>query len=340
MVIVDAIVAMVVADKLIYVGVGTCTIVAVVIVIAIVAMVVADKLIYVRQDVIVPGLINGLILPYNILNPDKPVNNIFISAVRRHLHLFLEGLSKLSYDKDPFLSRKLQDIMVTYLPKFQLSGSSLMMSSVAKSVHPLVTSLSGSCQSTPPLEAVKFRHHVIKLTINSFIVVRNMAVHKHHSLGFTYIKELVQRTNSEDVKLKDLTLLFGVCLEYLLLLPNTSNIWTMVINILQDLSHSYHHDHGIQDETLSSLTSTCKSFVSTYFKFSSTGVLKVLEKISLILKHVVIGTIEQVTGAIKELESKRGVGVDSSLRKQYFQVLKLLGERGTAEITELSSNAL
>ncbi|XP_053397350.1 protein MMS22-like isoform X2 [Mercenaria mercenaria] len=97
------------------------------------------KLIYVRQDVIVPSLISSLVVPHNVLNPDKPLNPVFLKVIRDHLQLFIEGLSKLPYDRDPFVQRRLRDIVNVYLPKFSMRSSSVSMTaSSVTTVHPVV----------------------------------------------------------------------------------------------------------------------------------------------------------------------------------------------------------
>ena len=59
------------------------------------------------------------------------------------------------------------------------------------------------------------------------------------------------------------------------------------------------------------------NFVCTYFKYSSSGVLKVLEKVAVLLRDVVLPLMAKLSDNIRDIERKRGVGVDKVLRYEH-----------------------
>ncbi|XP_060567451.1 protein MMS22-like isoform X4 [Ruditapes philippinarum] len=292
------------------------------------------KLLYVQQDVIVPSLISSLIVPHSVLNPDVPLNNVFLNVIRDHLHLFIQGLRKLPYEKDPYVQRRFRDIVMLYLPKFSLSSSSSSASVTA--AHPLVVSLSETFIQSPPQDSVKFRHYIILIVVNNLLPVKNMTVHPNHILGFSFIKEIVQRTASSEVKARELPMMLPVCLEYMLLLPNTSSTWNLVLAILQHLTEAFYCQK--QCVQLCELTVVMEQFISSYFKFSSTGVLKLMEKMALLLQDAVVTVIPKLSESVRNIEKLRGFGTDQKLRGQYCQVLKQLGETGVQEIQKLKTS--
>ena len=51
-----------------------------------------------------------------------------------------------------------------------------------------------------------------------------------------------------------------------------------------------------------------------FFKFSSDGVIKVMEKLAVLQVDLVISVVKKLSSCVHEIEVKRGVGVDKRLR--------------------------
>ncbi|KAH3727270.1 hypothetical protein DPMN_053200 [Dreissena polymorpha] len=352
------------------------------------------KLLYVRQDVIIPSLIGSLVVPHSVMNPDKPLSPVFLTAlrdslhlvslchlgysvmnpveplspvflaaiwdslhlvglcylgyslrntdkplspvfltaVRDSLHLYIQGLSNLSYDRDPYVQRRLKDIVTVYLPKFSLKSAV----SLATAVHPVVGSLRSTFIQQPNEEAVKFRHFILQLVISQYLNVQAMKINPQHNLGFAFIHDVLQRTSSLEVKGRDLALLLRPCLEHLLLVAHSDPSISTVIGCLQATAEAYTSNR--EEQTMTQVQDECGQFVTTYLKYSSSGVIRVLERLAVLLPDVVIMVIQKISESLLDIERKRGVGVDQKLRSQYYQMLKLLGDRGAAEIERLQSH--
>lgn len=282
-----------------------------------------------RQDCPLPSIVNSMIVPHHVLNPEKPLQSSFVAVIRDTLHLFVQGLAKLDFKKSPYVQRKLKDIFAVYLPKFALKSSTAV--SVATYVHPLVASLSNSFAQQVTKETLTFRQYILQLVIDNFIAVKNMTVHPAHALGISFILEVVQRTTSTGVLARDTAVLLPWCLDYLLLLPDSSAIYTHVVTILQAVLDAFvSHSCPILD-----LVPASECFIKTFFKFSSEGVLQVMEKLAVLHKEFVISVIKKLSNMICELEAKRGIGIDKRLRQKYFCLLKMLGPKGQEEMDVL-----
>jgi hypothetical protein len=57
-----------------------------------------------------------------------------------------------------------------------------------------------------------------------------------------------------------------------------------------------------------------EQFISSYFKFSSTGVLKLMEKMALLLQDAVVTVIPKLSESVRNIEKLRGFGTDQKLR--------------------------
>lgn len=58
----------------------------------------------------------------------------------------------------------------------------------------------------------------------------------------------------------------------------------------------------------------CEQFISNYFKFSSTGVLKLMEKLALLFQDLVASIVDKLSDCVRDIENKRGIGTDQKLR--------------------------
>ncbi|WAR06989.1 MMS22-like protein [Mya arenaria] len=191
--------------------------------------------------------------------------------------------------------------------------------SMTTAVHPVVGSLRNSFTQQPGIEVLKFRRYIMDLILSQYLAVTSMKINPSHALGFAFVHEVLQRTTSSEVKAGDLAVILKPCLEYLLLLANTDPSWTLVLQCVQLTSQAYNsHTDSIPMNELSNVT---RKFVNGYFKFSSTGVVQVIEKLALLLPGVTASVITLI-----------------SEKSQYYEVLKLLGEDGKEEISRLEAH--
>ena len=64
----------------------------------------------------------------------------------------------------------------------------------------------------------------------------------------------------------------------------------------------------------SRLSEACEKFIQTFFVFNSYGVLQVMEKLAVLQTDLVISVITKLSSCVVQMEAKRGVAVDKTLR--------------------------
>ncbi|OPL21481.1 hypothetical protein AM593_03706, partial [Mytilus galloprovincialis] len=77
---------------------------------------------------------------------------------------FVSGLANLDFKRDPFIQRRLKDIVTIYLVKFWNSAGC-----TSSLVHPLVMSLKGSYGRQPVESSVSFRQYIFELVKETFM---------------------------------------------------------------------------------------------------------------------------------------------------------------------------
>ncbi|KAK3583329.1 hypothetical protein CHS0354_038939 [Potamilus streckersoni] len=291
-----------------------------------------------QPDCPLPSLINSMITPHYIFKTDKPVNSTFLSAVRDHLHLFVQGLGRMDYMKTAYVHRRLKDIVTVYLPKFPVkhqAGS--LMSTMSLSVHPLVACLSESYLSISSEESIKLRHFILHVVVEQFLAVKNMTLPASHTLGLSFIAEALQMTINTEVIASDCPVLLPSILEYILL-TDSSSIQQYTTVLLQKLmeANSIHQQQELQCQ----IVTIFEQFVTTYFKLNSEGVFRTLEKVAILNSMVIVPLIPKLNYSVLEVETKRGVGTDSKLRSKYISLLKMLGLEGKEEIAKLEAHSV
>ncbi|XP_033118529.1 protein MMS22-like isoform X2 [Anneissia japonica] len=85
-----------------------------------------------------PGLLSELLLPPLIFNPNKTLPTNMLNAIKETLHLFLEGLSTLDFQKDGFIRQKMQEIIQQYFVRFATKCSIMANSNSVTVNHPLL----------------------------------------------------------------------------------------------------------------------------------------------------------------------------------------------------------
>ncbi|CAC5416477.1 unnamed protein product [Mytilus coruscus] len=150
-----------------------------------------------------PDIINTMIVPHTLFKKDKPMSPVFLGIIRDHLHLFVSGLANLDFKRDPFIQRRLKDIVTIYLVKFWNSAGS-----TSSLVHPLVMSLKGSYGRQPLESSVSFRQYIFELVKETFMVISptyNLPENYQMSLYFT--RDVINRTVNKEVIASDLCIL-------------------------------------------------------------------------------------------------------------------------------------
>ncbi|XP_022250991.1 protein MMS22-like isoform X3 [Limulus polyphemus] len=87
-----------------------------------------------KPDCLLPVVIDTLILPRVLYSKGTTLPSTIMAAVKENLPLFIHGLYQLGISSDPYIQRKLRELVIQYLPKFSLKTSATF--SVTR--HPLL----------------------------------------------------------------------------------------------------------------------------------------------------------------------------------------------------------
>ncbi|KAK6170163.1 hypothetical protein SNE40_018627 [Patella caerulea] len=280
-----------------------------------------------------PAILSAMVTPHFLFNTDKPINSAFLAVIRDSLHMYIQGLSKLDFRRAAYVERRLKDIVSIYLQKFPIKSSFTMNESTA--IHPLISCLNESYIKTPSLTSINFRHFILEILHEKYLRLKNMSVPPSANLGLSFVTEVLQRTSSGEVIARDNKVLLMTILEYVLFSTSPA-MKQHAGKIMQFLIEGC--VRNTSTFPIDELAGIIKRFINLYSKMYYDGVFNVLESISILYKHLIICIIPDCTTLVIDLEIKRGVGIDSKLRKVYYNLLSNLGEDGQKEIDRLQAN--
>ncbi|XP_046553703.1 protein MMS22-like isoform X2 [Haliotis rubra] len=175
---------------------------------------------------------------------------------------------------------------------------------------------------------MELRHLVLEMVHNNYLQLKNQALPPSASAGLTYITEVLQRTKGGETIAKDSRFLLLTSMEYMLLAPSPA-LKQLSTNITKHLLEACKENPTVLP--LADLVLIVLGYFGKYLKLQTEGFFQVLGRIAEVHPELLAQLIPDITGAVRDLEKKRGVGVDTSLRKLYVGVLSKLGEAGDAE---------
>lgn len=91
-----------------------------------------------KPNCLLPSIVNLLLLPHAIYKPETQLHPFIASAIRKTLHQFIFGISKLNPKQDDFIARILRDIVAQYLPRLVAKTGSGVNIQGAFTTHPLL----------------------------------------------------------------------------------------------------------------------------------------------------------------------------------------------------------
>ncbi|XP_060062840.1 protein MMS22-like [Ylistrum balloti] len=270
-----------------------------------------------KPDCPLPNIISAMVVPHFLFNSDKAVSPVFLAVARDHLHLFVRGLGRLDYKKAPYVQRRLKDIVSIYIPKFWTSSSSLSVGT-ASSVHPLVVSLKESCVRQPIESALEFRKFLFEAVLEKFLVPSQFSLPPNHHLALLFLREVIGRTNSKEVAVRDTLTVLGSVLTVMVLSDVQSThqcAQKIATRLLEDCK-------VLPTNSPAAVTATLEAFVTVHKKTHLDHCIKVLDKVSKAGGIFISNLLPKLQHYIVDHESHRGIGSDSKLRQNYISLSK------------------
>ncbi|CAG2208004.1 unnamed protein product [Mytilus edulis] len=257
-----------------------------------------------------PDIINTMIVPHTLFKKDKPTSPVFLGIIRDHLHLFVSGLANLDFKRDPFIQRRLKDIVTIYLNS---AGSTSSL------VHPLVMSLKGSYGRQPVESSVSFRQYIFELVKETFMMISptyNLPENYQMSLYFT--RDVINRTVNKEVIASDLCILVCPVLSIHLQCDSISTQHLCQTILQQMVEAGTSHPHVGSKEIVGE---QIMNFLSKFKKVKLNQAIKTLEKLPKSGNSYIQKILPRIEHVIVEYESFRGTGQDTKLRQTYHSLI-------------------
>ncbi|XP_077977684.1 protein MMS22-like [Glandiceps talaboti] len=301
-----------------------------------------SKMIYVqgKPQCLLPAILDCMVVPHVLFNPNKTMPDSQLCAIRETLHLFLEGLSKLDYKRDPYLQRRLKDIVMQYFHRFPMrlsSSATISTNAACGKKHPFLAALQSiGAKSTGDLSR-NFRLFILELICTSHLILKTNKLPQNMSNALLFLKELFQRMTVQET-VSTIPLMLGTMLDILLVAETTSviNVKKLAVTVLKSMLEAYRLvPNAIPKEKVETAV---RVFIIKHFRSGYVSALHVLEAMAVMHKDIIVSSIPKLLEEVNQMEMKRGVGWDRNLRRAVIEVLKHLGEDGKHYIEQLSED--
>ncbi|XP_076337823.1 protein MMS22-like isoform X3 [Tachypleus tridentatus] len=273
-----------------------------------------------QPDCLLPVVIDTLILPRVLYSKDTTLTSTVMFAVKENLPLFIHGLYQLGISSDPYIQRKLRELIIQYLPKFSLKTSTT--SSVTH--HPLLTGILEICENQNSQDFVTFFVEVIR---DNFLSKKGTSVPDHLQQAVLFLMELF--TRAEDfIKIRIVTIVFGSVLDLLLncenssILPHLKDFMKVVLSATHKPLQTCNYYSVILEVT--------KTFVRHHLPWATGKTFKVLEFLLNLSPTLITNIVSVLTKTVEEIEEKRGVGQDNLLRQRIHHLFSKLQESSSS----------
>ncbi|KAG5271208.1 hypothetical protein AALO_G00177120 [Alosa alosa] len=265
-------------------------------------------------------IVDSLLLPHSLFQQDPPTQ--VLSALKESLPLYLQGLSVavgVSQSQGAHLKQQLRNVISQYLSRFLPAAPS--MGAVAN--HPV---LLAACEATPTPRGVGLRRNILQVISDSFLQFKGHAPPPRLAAVLAFLLELLRR--SPDTEPALLSLPLPALLRCLMLVnePQVRRLSTEAVQLVVGRCGSS-SAQGPCNQTVSIL----RTFVEENEGVYDQQMYGVLEAISLVDRSSVEVLIPVLSLSLRNLEQKRGLGKNTSLRNAYKRLLCQLGESGQAE---------
>ncbi|KAM4694938.1 protein MMS22-like isoform 2-T2 [Discoglossus pictus] len=271
-------------------------------------------------------IIDFLLLPHALFQQDKGLPPAMLSAIRESLPLFLQGLSIISRQSQAqgaYVKQQLKTIIQQYFGRFLPSAPSVAV----VGTHPLLLAV---CESVQSPHTVHLRRTIMQVISESYLQFKGHSPVPRLASILSFILDVFQRSRSIDVG--DVEFLLPSILKCLILV-NEPQVKKLSTDALQHIVEGCHAPSD--GEAVTRLTSVLRQFVQDCSGTYDHQIFGILETLSLLDQSLVISLIPTITQSLRELEHKRGLGRNASLREAYRKLLSHLGEPGLAELQTL-----
>ncbi|KAM7306273.1 hypothetical protein ISCGN_010005, partial [Ixodes scapularis] len=260
---------------------------------------------------LLPQLLDCLVVP-SVVHAKKPLSQAQLMALKHHLPQFLDGLLSFRIRLDPYLLRRVKDIITHYLSLFSLTQSSIYNTGP----HPLLVVLDTGAGSRASQKRELYVSLLLDCICDNFIPKKGVA-HAHFGQGIRFIQEVVKRVRPTQNEYSSIIkALLPALFENLLNSSTDAKLCReLVTQILRDSKDKL----GAGEHE--SLVEALSSFVGRNLAWSTSGVFRLLHDVATLHPRLVADAMSKVTVAAQDVERKRGGGSDAAIRKNLSDLL-------------------
>ncbi|KAK9502253.1 hypothetical protein O3M35_011056 [Rhynocoris fuscipes] len=265
-----------------------------------------------KPNTILQQLIDQLLLPFSVHNPETKVHENIISAVKLNLHLFIQGLMQLSPNEDHYILRTLKELITVYIPRCTNLSNNILLAQTS-------FSLIGEFRTFDN----KLKTFILSTVCNSFLKRKSRRPTNQAIFGVTFIKEIMILHGKYESIFSDLiTCTFERICDVIMYCETTHPVYKMAKDIIKLYlnSNALRINNAILDEVSGALTLLANENLA----WSSRQMFDLLIFISLEAPDIVMNFLPKLQELIKEVELKRGVGFDRTLRSGYEKIEQTL----------------
>ncbi|XP_072498988.1 protein MMS22-like isoform X3 [Notamacropus eugenii] len=272
-------------------------------------------------------IIDCLLLPHAVLQQEKDLPAAMLTAIRKSLPLYLQGMCVIcchSQTQNAYLNQLLGNIVEQYLGRFLPASPSLQV----LEQHPVLLALSRS--ATTPKTAC-LQKIVVQVIRKSYIQFKGSSPPPRLASILAFILELVKKTNMD---IGDVEQLLPSVLKCLLLV-NEPQVKRLATENLDSIVKACQAGSGGGPAT--QLTSVFRQFVQDYSMIYEQQVYNILEIVAELDQQIVTSLIPTLTQCLKDSELKQGLGRNTAQREAYSRLLSFLGQPGQEERLKLEN---
>lgn len=280
----------------------------------------AQKLLY--------RIIDCLLLPHAVLQPEKDLPAPMLTAIQKSLPLYLQGMCIVccqSQNPNAYLNQLLGTVIEQYIGRFL--PASPYVSGLGQ--HPVLLALRNST-SVPPIASLK--KCIVQVVRKSYLEFKGPSPPPRLASVLAFILQLFKETN---IDICEVELLLPGILKCLVLVnePQVKRLATENLECIVKACQV-----GSEGEPAAQLTSVFRQFIQDYGMRYDYQVYSILEKVTTLNQQVVIHLISTLTQSLKDSERKWGLGRNIAQREAYSKLLSHLGQMGQDEMQRLEND--
>ncbi|KAK7603223.1 hypothetical protein V9T40_003222 [Parthenolecanium corni] len=259
-----------------------------------------------KPNSLLQSFLDLLLLPVQIRNPQFKLNSHLSEAIKDTFYLFVCGLFKLDPEHDPYIYRSIKELLTIYIPRLVSPKGTILNHGGVQ------FSLSKCFDFSERFELIS--KSIFDIICGTFIKKRAKTPHQFAFQALIFLNNLIRshKNNNAAVKSFIKNVLEKIC-DVLMFCEDISPCKKEARDIVQftfDL-HLVRSESDMGDELMEVFNRLCQEHLA----FTSRALFDLFEEIITVAPDLIARFLPQFVEKIKEVERKRGVGYDRSLRK-------------------------